>query len=196
MDLSRSLKRPVWLLALVLPVLAWWGWSVANYRPTRVIESHPAERPLTLKELRDSAEVIAIVTPTGKSNVHWNSADNAEWPGETKGGRSAMIVRDDELKVVKGFTGAVADQVFTVRGVGGTVREVESRFDGQTEWRPGDQYLVFLRQSRTPTKEGFETMWTLVSVSQGALSRSVSSFKNEAGVVVPAATVEAAIATQ
>jgi len=143
----------------------------------------PDTRAYSLQELAKNAAAIGVVVPTGKSQVHWNSAKGEEWVA-LPNGRNPMIYRDDEFTVVEAILGLRQGQSITVRGVGGTVRDVHMDYEGQIDWQLGIQYLVFLREEDTPTLEGFERAWTVEIIGQGALPGDEERFTNAAGVKV------------
>lgn len=127
--------------------------------PTTVIRVEPVFAEQDVRALAADAETIAILRPTGSTDVHWNSADGQPWTAESLA-HGAWIYRDDEMEVVRTIRGVLPDTI-VVRGVGGKVGNVEMVYEGQPEWRAGQSYLVLLRQEQTPTREGFELHWTV-----------------------------------
>lgn len=185
MAVSRSLSlRHLIIVAVAIAGLISWGYAAANVRTTepRIIEAHAVDKPMSHEEVGARAQVIAVVVPTGKSVVHWSSADNTEWTQPLDTARSPMILRDDDVQVVQAIRGAAVGDVFTVRGAGGTVNAVTYKYDGQTDWDRTTKYLVFLERADTPTKEGFESAWTLVNITQAAFTKKAGSYVNRLGV--------------
>jgi hypothetical protein len=144
-----------------------WGGT----RPHRIAEMHPASAPRTLANMWESADIVAVMSPVGTSKVHWNSANGLEWKSPLLGS-AALIVRDDDFEVIEVLKGLPQPNILTIRGVGGTVDDVTMIYDGQVDWTKGRHYLLFLRRSETPTKEGFEAAWTEVEIGQTALEQT------------------------
>lgn len=113
-------SRLMWLGAtvgtgVILAAAVLIGASSAHPQPRLITVDASAPR-LELGQMTAMATLVAIVQPTGKTNVHWNSADNTEWSGPVG---QAMIIRDDEFKVLHVFKGDRSLQSIVVRGVGG-----------------------------------------------------------------------------
>lgn len=150
----------------------------SGHRTLRIDGTFPA---YSMRDLAAAAEAIAIVAPTGKSDVHWNSRDNAEWTGTGVSSRHPYIYRDDEVKVVRSLKGASPQPTMTIRGIGGTIGDVTMQMDGQPEWQVGQRYVVFLRQEKTPTKEGSEVAWTVVWMANGVFADAGSGLWRQPG---------------
>ena len=107
-----------------------------------------------LGDLQRKAESIAVVRPTGASQMRWNSDANKAWTPEVGSGKLALIYRDDDFEVVRLVAGATLPSKVVIRGLGGTVGSDKHVYDGQPEWQKGREYLVFLRHEDTPTRIG------------------------------------------
>jgi hypothetical protein len=58
-------------------------------------------------------------------------------------------------------------------------------YEGQLDWASGQEYLLFLRRAQTPTRDGFEEMWTEVVIGQSAFTSAANGqWVNQAGLHV------------
>ena len=78
----------------------------------------------------------------------------------------AWIYRDEGFEVQRVLRGDVPASL-TIRGVGGTVADVQMVYHGQPVLRVGRPYLVFLAYEQTPTREGLEGAWTILNMELG-----------------------------
>ena len=135
-----------------------------------------------LGDLQRKAESIAVVRPSGASQMRWNSDANKAWTPEVGSGKLALIYRDDDFEVVRLVAGATLPSKLVIRGLGGTVGSDKHVYDGQPEWQKGREYLVFLRQEDTPTESGMEKALTIVWIGHGAFrSAGSGEWVNEVG---------------
>lgn len=130
--------------------------------------SYPA---LTVSELIDAADVVAVVQPTGDAREGWNSADGREWSSDDPS-RPAYIYRDETVTVERVLLGSFEERQFTLRQVGGQADGVRMLFENAPELQPEGTYLVFLREYDTPTETGAERFWTVLWQDRGVFERS------------------------
>lgn len=169
MDVSRkvaAVSLPLVVAVVGLPVIGTFlTKELVPYEPATVITVDGIRPEWTPADLLAEADAIAIVEPTGQMDVHWNSADRRQW-GPGSGARVPWIYRDDRMRLVRTFRGSLPE-VFDLRGVGGTVGDVHMDYVDQPDWQVGQRYLVLLEQEDTPTKEGFERMWSVFQMELG-----------------------------
>lgn len=141
----------------------------------------------SIEDLTRGATVVAIVEPTGRDRVHWNSADNTRWESDRPG--ATMIYNDQEVRVVKVLQGTITSPTLTVRNIGGVVGDVEYRIEGLDPLMKGRSYLLFLREFETPTREGTERAWSFVAQEQGVFALSETGYANARGLVASEALI-------
>lgn len=136
--------------------------------------------PMSLAQLEGAADVIAVVRPTGKDDVHWNNASNSRWTSDD--GR-AMIYNDQQVVVVNLLRGE-APSTLLIRNIGGTVGDTSFELEGLEPLAAGQLYLVFLETVETPTKEGSETAISFVAQEQGVFAPAGETYSNDLGLSV------------
>lgn len=135
---------------------------------------------MTLPELIDAADFVAIVRATGKDQVHWNNASNTKWESEAN---LAMIYNDQEVVVIDSIRGD-APTSLVIRNVGGTVGDTSFELTGLEPLVPGRDYLLFLEAVSTPTAEGEEESVSFVGLEQGIFVQSGLVYSNIYGLSV------------
>lgn len=182
---SASPRRPQVAVAQIigLVVVAAVGLILlsSGQEPQRIVITATTEQR-SIADLTASAEIIAIVVPTGSDDAHWNNADNSRW--ESDDSRIvAMIYNDQTVEVLRVLKGDAPSQL-TIRNIGGTVDRVEFVLEGLRPLRAGSQYLVYLERVETPTREGAESAISFVAQGQGLFELTDSVFVNSAGLNV------------
>lgn len=159
------MKRAFGLSALLL--LAIGSWAAMGNQPAlrhHLMVARVVTTPMTVAQLTDAADIVAMVRPTGNNWAHWNSTANAAWDSSDE--RLPMIYNDQEVSVVELFRGTVADRL-TIRNIGGTVGDTAFELEGLDALAPGSVYLVFLESVQTPTREGWEMAVSFVGQEEG-----------------------------
>ncbi len=167
------MMRIVGVIARIAALVVAFGWvgrsPVSAPTTVHIFGSLPN---YDVADLAQYADAVALISPVGQPVVHWNSADNEPWAPDAFGVRS-HIYRDQSVKVVRVIEGSLPGDMLVLRGLGGTIRDVEIRYEDAASFVIGEQYIAFLRQVDTPTRDGFERAWTLVWQRHG-LFREIS----------------------
>jgi len=157
--------------------------QVAQQPATRhhIVLSSVGSTPLTIAEMTEAADVVALVRPTGMDRVHWNSAANSSWTPTDE--RLAMIYNDQQVEVVDLLRGRVGQSI-TIRNIGGLVGDTLMEMEGLEPLDPPSTYLVFLETVDTPTREGWESALSFISQGQGIFVSDGRGFVNDYGLSV------------
>ena len=140
----------------------------AAVRTVHVFGTYPES---SAEDLVASADAVAVITPVGRPNVHWNARDNRPW-GDSKLGLESHIYSDQQVRVARAVRGQLPQGGFILRGVGGTLSGIELRYEDAAAFQDGREYVALLERVMTPTKEGAEPAWALVRHRHGLFSRS------------------------
>lgn len=140
--------------------------------------------PMTVDDLTRAAEIVAVVRPTGKSDVHWNNASNTAWTSDTL---RAMIYNDQEVDVIRVLRGKTPPTL-TIRNIGGTVGDTTFELSGLEPLKSGQEYLVFLEGVATPTETGTEWALSFVAQQRGVFWKTGAGFANSDGLSVTVET--------
>lgn len=176
-------------LYLALPSLLFTGFlfgseALRDANPRHIIYVNASGSQYTVDELMEQSDAIAIVVATGNAKDHWNNMANAQWSPSPGSGRSALIVRDNELLLVRTLRGSF-ESGDSVRTIGGTAAGVQMVFEGEPILRAGKQYILFLQAVDWPTQEGVERVFAPVAEGQGIFSATVGgSYTNAAGITL------------
>ena len=168
---NRLLRRPSVLLLASALAASVMGVSVAaTLDPKRehivMGGSFPA---VSVAELFERADAVAIVRPSSDVTQHWNNATNTKWTSDTAA-RMALIVTDQVVDIDQVIKGELPGSI-TIRLPGGTVRE--TTFDSALKPLSADvEYLLFLDWTDTPTEQGSERAWTIYMGPVGKFERN------------------------
>lgn len=166
-------KRLAWLVAalgVVVVVISGVVTITPRHEHFMMGGSSPA---VSVTELLERADAVAVVRPSSLIGQHWNNAANRKWTSDSAA-RMALIVTDQIVEVAELIKGDLP-QAVTVRLPGGTVGD--TTFDSALKpLEPGQEYLLFLDWTDTPTEEGSEPAWTIYMGPVGKFER------NDAGV--------------
>lgn len=161
------------IMPAVTLVVAAWMFALAAWQAPMTVERivmFTAVYPvITVEELSGAADAVVELTATGDSTVRWNSSDGREWTSADQT-RPAYIYTDQRVRITRVIQGTVHTGETIVRKMGGVADGVNMVFEHDPELRPGQSYLVFLREYDTPTQVGTERYWTILWMDRGVFS--------------------------